>query len=281
LQAFLTCPLLLLLVVCPQHLDEEASGGINEIAQQLAFSDLILLNKTDLVDKEQLAVVQAAVRRINQSAQLLECRLNSEGGQPPLSLLLENNSFSVNKALQVDPDFLQSDSGSDLEISDTESGSDSEDGSEEGGAEGGGATADTAGGNAAAGNAAAELEASTATCCEHHQHKKQRLEQQPQQQQVQQQQADSSQVTSQTAAEPCGAGAKRHACGMADESAGQCYNKVGSAHQQPTCSQQQSSCTQQRTVLATHASSCELLGCYSKYSRHCIPCMRVASPAAI
>ncbi|WIA08487.1 hypothetical protein OEZ85_007923 [Tetradesmus obliquus] len=201
-----------------QHLDEEASGGINEIAQQLAFSDLILLNKTDLVGKEQLATVHAAVRRINQSAQLLECRLNSEGGQPPLSLLLENNSFSVNKALQVDPDFLQSDSGSDLEISDTESGSDSEDGSEEGGAEGGGATADTAGGNTAAGNAAAET--STATCCAHHQHKKQRMEGQ------QQQQAESSQVTSQTAAEPCSVGAKRQACGMADgESTEQCHTK--------------------------------------------------------
>ncbi|KAF6264519.1 CobW/HypB/UreG, nucleotide-binding domain-containing protein [Scenedesmus sp. NREL 46B-D3] len=176
-----------------QHLDEEASGGINEIAQQLAFSDLILLNKTDLVDQEQLAVVQAAVRRINQSAQLLECRLNKEGGEPPLSLLLENNSFSVNKALQVDPDFLQSDSGSDLELSDTdESGSDSEDSSDEGGAEGGGATADTAGGNAAAGIAAAKPASSTAVCCEHHQHKKQRLEQQQQQGQ-QQQQATSSQ----------------------------------------------------------------------------------------
>jgi hypothetical protein len=175
-------------------------------------------------------VVQAAVRRINQSAQLLECRLNTEGGQPPLSLLLENNSFSVNKALQVDPDFLQSDSGSDLEISDTESGSDSEDDSGEGGAEGGGATADTAVGNAAAGNAAAEPEASTATCCEHHQHKKQRLEQQAQQQQ----QAESSQMTSQTAAEPCSAGAKRQAGGMADESTGQCYTKVSRVRCLPT-----------------------------------------------
>lgn len=174
--------------------------------------------------------MHAAVRRINQSAQLLECRLNSEGGQPPLSLLLENNSFSVNKALQVDPDFLQSDSGSDLEISDTESGSDSEDGSEEGGAEGGGATADTAGGNAAAGNAAAET--STATCCAHHQHKKQRMEGQ------QQQQAESSQVTSQTAAEPCSVGAKRQACGMADgESTEQCHTKVSSALQLQTPSQ--------------------------------------------
>jgi G3E family GTPase len=103
---------------------------VNEIAQQLAFSDLILLNKTDLVDAQHLELVKGTVRRINQSAQLLECRLNSEGGQPPLSLLLENNSFSVNKALQVDPDFLQSDSGTDSD--DSSSGSDSE--SDSGGA---------------------------------------------------------------------------------------------------------------------------------------------------
>eukprot|EP00775_Hariotina_reticulata_P007041 gene7041-7255_t len=108
-----------------QHLEEEAGGGINEIAQQLAFSDLILLNKVDLIDAEQLEVVKSAVRRINQSAKLLDCQLNQEGKEPSLSLLLENNSFNVNKALKVDPEFLHSDSGSDMSDTDSE-GSDSD-----------------------------------------------------------------------------------------------------------------------------------------------------------
>jgi G3E family GTPase len=110
-----------------QHLEEDSSdGGINEISQQLAFSDLILLNKTDLIDRRQMERVKQAVRRINQSATLHECQLNQEGGRPPLSLLLENNGFSVNKALKVDPEFLHSDSGSDLDNSDSDSDVDSD-----------------------------------------------------------------------------------------------------------------------------------------------------------
>jgi G3E family GTPase len=118
---------------CQQHLEEEAGGGINEIAQQLAFSDLILLNKVDLIDEKQLDVVKSAVRRINQSAKLLDCQLNQEGKEPSLSLLLENNSFNVNKALKVDPEFLHSDSGSDMSDTDT----DSEDSDSDCGREGG------------------------------------------------------------------------------------------------------------------------------------------------
>lgn len=228
-------------VSVPQHLDEETTGGINEIAQQLAFSDLILLNKTDLVDEEQLDVVKSAVRRINQSAQLVECRLNQEGGQPPLSLLLENNSFSVNKALQVDPEFLHSDSGSELDDSDSDSDSDSEG---EGGAEGGEYPA------AACGPAAGEASGSTARnaaggCCDahHHKHKKQRLEHSETaaadadaQRRESGQQAESSAQTSQTVG-PCvseaAAGQKGNAAG-----AGTCtgedncgLNKVRAAHQ--------------------------------------------------
>lgn len=85
-----------------QHLDAQFPNvGINETAQQLAFADLIMLNKTDLVSEADLEVVKAAVRKINQSAKLLECRLTQEGGRPALSDLLEANAFSVRKALQV------------------------------------------------------------------------------------------------------------------------------------------------------------------------------------
>jgi hypothetical protein len=64
----------------PQHLDplsgREAPGAVNEAAQQLAFADLILLNKTDLVTAEQLDRVKRVVREINHSARQVECRLN-------------------------------------------------------------------------------------------------------------------------------------------------------------------------------------------------------------
>lgn len=185
-----------------QHLEEDSSdGGINEISQQLAFSDLILLNKTDLVDSKQMERVKQAVRRINQSATLHECQLNQEGGRPPLSLLLDNNGFSVNKALKVDPEFLHSDSGSDLDDSDCESDVDSEG---EGAAEAGVAAAGEGGvddvpsqpQSAAAAKravkAAAEAEGSSAqACC-------------GSTQQQQQAEADSSQLTSTTAVNSVG-----------------------------------------------------------------------------
>jgi len=200
-----------------QHLEEDsAEGGINEIAQQLAFSDLILLNKTDLVDKQQMEHVRQAVRRINQSAQLHECQLNQEGGRPPLSLLLDNNSFSVNKALKVDPEFLHSDSGSDLsddsDLSDSDDSSDAEGAAEAGvaaaAADGGvddipsqrkaAAAADAAAAPASGAAAAAEAEGSSAqACC-------------GQKQQTEAAEADSSQLTSTTAVHSGGHKRKAH-----------------------------------------------------------------------
>lgn len=217
-----------------QHLEEDSSdGGINEISQQLAFSDLILLNKTDLVDAKQMELVKQEVRRINQSATLHECQLNQEGGRPPLSMLLDNNGFSVNKALKVDPEFLHSDSGSDLDDTDSDSDVDSDG---EGAAEAGAPAA--AGGEGGvddvpsqpkaaaaaarrAGRTAAEAEGSSAqACCGS-----------TQQQQQQQAEADSSQLTSATAVNVNSVGRKRpashlHAHAAAHASTGEQLSKV-------------------------------------------------------
>jgi hypothetical protein len=119
--AVLIAVLLCLLAYLVQHLLMEESEGINETGQQLAFSDLILLNKTDLVTAEQLEKVKQQVRRINTTARLVECRLNTEGGRPPLNELLNSHAFSVDKALQVDASFMDSDSGSDCDEHDSDS----------------------------------------------------------------------------------------------------------------------------------------------------------------
>lgn len=222
----------------PQHLEEDSSdGGINEIAQQLAFSDLILLNKTDLVDRQQMERVKQAVRRINQSATLHECQLNQEGGRPPLSLLLDNNGFSVNKALKVDPEFLHSDSGSDLDDSDSDSDVDSDG---EGAAEAAPAEPAAAAGEGGvddipsqpqataaaaaaklAGKAVTEAEGSSAqAACSH--------------KQQEQAEADSSQLTSTTAVNSVGQGARKrkahshHAHASAGCASGDQYCKVSS-----------------------------------------------------
>lgn len=76
-------------------------GTVNEAVQQIAFADLILLNKVDLVDEEQMEKVTDAIREINRTAQVIDCQLNDEGGRPPIEKLLGNNLFSVKRKLQV------------------------------------------------------------------------------------------------------------------------------------------------------------------------------------
>mmetsp|Transcript_42157 Transcript_42157/g.126212 ORF Transcript_42157/g.126212 Transcript_42157/m.126212 type:complete len:502 (-) Transcript_42157:923-2428(-) len=95
-----------------QHLDDDArpAGSVNEALQQIAFSDLVLLNKTDLVSEEQKATVLATIRKINGTARLLEVQLNDLDKRPNIDSLLGINSFSINRALELDPTFLESDS---------------------------------------------------------------------------------------------------------------------------------------------------------------------------
>ncbi len=75
---------------------------MNEAVQQIAFADLILLNKIDLVkDAASKQQVLAAIQGINNSARIIECQLNQSDGRPPMDLLLLNNLFSVNRVLEV------------------------------------------------------------------------------------------------------------------------------------------------------------------------------------
>lgn len=97
-----------------QHLEEgKPEDSINEALQQIAFSDLILLNKIDLVTDEQKARVLEAVNKINTTARIVEVQLNIPERRPSIDKLLGINSFSIDKALELDPNFLESDSEQD------------------------------------------------------------------------------------------------------------------------------------------------------------------------
>lgn len=95
-----------------QHLEDAAhfEGAINEAINQIAFSDLILLNKIDLVTPKEKAEVLATVKKINSTARVLECQLNDPSGRPKFDNLLGINSFSIERTLELDPNFLASDS---------------------------------------------------------------------------------------------------------------------------------------------------------------------------
>ena len=76
-----------------------------EAKSQIAFADVIILNKTDLVTKEELAEVEARIRGINPYAVLhLAVKANV-----PLDAVLERNAFDLDRILKLEPNFLEMD----------------------------------------------------------------------------------------------------------------------------------------------------------------------------
>ncbi len=91
---------------------------MDEAVNQIAFADTILLNKIDLVTPEELAKTRELIRSINVTANIIETQLNNPEcpSLPNWDSLMNVNSFSIERALQVDPTFMDSDDeGSDAE----------------------------------------------------------------------------------------------------------------------------------------------------------------------
>ena len=97
--------------------DSKRSTNVNEAAQQIAFGDLILINKIDMVDADELAEVKRTVRKINRNASWIDCQLNNaEGtGLPDVSQILNVDSFSLEKLRRFDPTFMEPESDDDEE----------------------------------------------------------------------------------------------------------------------------------------------------------------------
>lgn len=79
-----------------QHWDTE------EVQEQLAFADVLVLNKQDLVDEPARLAIERRVRAINPMARLL----TSEKADVPMQELLGVEAFELERALSLDPDFL-------------------------------------------------------------------------------------------------------------------------------------------------------------------------------
>src|SRR5690348_12264625 len=74
-----------------------------EAKNQIAFADVIVLNKTDLVSKPELAEVEARIRGINPYAKLHR----TERCKVALSDVLERGAFDLDRILDIEPDFLE------------------------------------------------------------------------------------------------------------------------------------------------------------------------------
>jgi G3E family GTPase len=76
-----------------------------EAKNQIAFADVILLNKSDLVTPEQLREVEARIRGINPYAKVHRterCRI-------ALPEVLGRNAFDLDRILEIEPEFLEGD----------------------------------------------------------------------------------------------------------------------------------------------------------------------------
>ncbi|ABE38084.1 cobalamin synthesis protein, P47K [Rhodopseudomonas palustris BisB5] len=74
-----------------------------EAKNQIAFADVIVLNKTDLVTKPELAEVEARIRAINPYARLH----HTERCQVALADVLDRGAFDLDRILEIEPAFLE------------------------------------------------------------------------------------------------------------------------------------------------------------------------------
>ena len=74
-----------------------------EAKNQIAFADVILINKTDLVTEAELREVEARIRGINPYAKLHR----TQRAQIPLSEVLGRNAFDLERILDIEPEFLE------------------------------------------------------------------------------------------------------------------------------------------------------------------------------
>jgi G3E family GTPase len=73
-----------------------------EAKSQIAFADVILLNKTDLVAADELSELEARIRGINPYAKVHK----TERCQVALPEVLGRNAFDLDRILEIEPDFL-------------------------------------------------------------------------------------------------------------------------------------------------------------------------------
>jgi G3E family GTPase len=84
----------------PQQLDRQ-----REAQEQVGFADRLLISKTDLVSEEDVQLLAARLARINPRAPQKRVRF----GETDLEQILDIRGFSIDAALEIDPQFLERD----------------------------------------------------------------------------------------------------------------------------------------------------------------------------
>jgi G3E family GTPase len=91
----------LVTLVDSMHISQHL-GKSPEADEQIAFADVVLLNKIDLVSPEALEAVEQRIRRMNSQARIFR----THKSRHPLEELLHIRAFDLKRALTIDPGFL-------------------------------------------------------------------------------------------------------------------------------------------------------------------------------
>lgn len=79
--------------------------GAHEAEEQIAFADVIVINKTDLVDATTIGKAEAKIRSLNKFARIL----HAVKATVPLDHVLDRGSFDLKRLLDIEPGFLEED----------------------------------------------------------------------------------------------------------------------------------------------------------------------------
>jgi len=100
-------------VVDAKHLPLRLKDS-REAAEQIAFADQIILNKTDLVSEGELAEVERAIRTLNPMAPIRRAQRSNV----PLETILGRHAFDLARVTELQPDFLNPPHGEDGHVHD-------------------------------------------------------------------------------------------------------------------------------------------------------------------
>jgi G3E family GTPase len=81
----------------PQRLEDS-----HEAMEQIAFADVVLLNKTDLVSTEELEALERRIRGINPHARIHR----TQKAELPIVEVMGRGAFDLSRVLEMEPDFL-------------------------------------------------------------------------------------------------------------------------------------------------------------------------------
>ena len=89
-------------VVDARHLPGEIDRA-HEAQEQIAFADIVVLNKADLVTEEELRAIERRIRKINPTATIRR----ATRCDVPFGELLNCGAFDLDRVLEIEPDFLE------------------------------------------------------------------------------------------------------------------------------------------------------------------------------